>query len=387
MKSYNVNITVQLLFSVLLCSSASAQIERVWLTHKSNHPNRIVVNWTTKEPGNSVVRFGLTNQYGDEKQIAGNRTLHHVEIPLLEKNTVYHYSVRTGEHRSQDAIFKAYPTEVLRAVVIGNWTKKSDISAIRRDDPHLLLTAGDNISDIYQLCGIGNKECFKAYAQLIDRHPDLFQSTPFMPILGNHDKQIRPRGDRPPEDPVYDVDATAFRRFFELPDDEWKWHFDIPDFKVRFIALDLNHISDMGTTWQSCHEFHKGSKQFQWYRKLMDEGAPQRFVVTLYNESNLSTRTQEDGTWHDLIRQGTLAITGFGYFAERAEVDGFGYYNTSINGKGTRYPDPHSKFFASTDSYLLLTITKKPLKMTVEIKGLDGTVLDRQEYFEQDRRE
>ena len=39
------------------------------------------------------------------------------------------------------------------------------------------------------------------------------------------------------------IDATAFRRFFELPGDEWKWHFDVPDFDVRFIALDLNHIA------------------------------------------------------------------------------------------------------------------------------------------------
>ena len=58
--------------------------------------------------------------------------------------------------------------------------------------------------------------------------------------------------DDPPQEPVYDVNATAFRTFFELPDDEWKWHFDVPGFDVRFIALDLNHTSDMGTTWQAC---------------------------------------------------------------------------------------------------------------------------------------
>jgi hypothetical protein len=75
--------------------------------------------------------------------------------------------------------------------------------------------------------------------------------------IGNHDKEIRPRGSKPPEEPVYDINATAFRRFFELPGDEWKWHFDIPDFDVRFVALDLNHISDFGTTWQACHSFKK----------------------------------------------------------------------------------------------------------------------------------
>ena len=78
--------------------------------------------------------------------------------------------------------------------------------------------------------------------------------------------------------------------------------------------------------------------------------------------------------------KGTIAITGFGYYAERAEVDGFTYYNTSLSGKGDQYPDPKSQFLKGEDSYILLTVTKTPPKMIVEIKGLDGSVLDRKEY-------
>jgi hypothetical protein len=47
----------------LLAVSASAQVERIWLTHKTSDPNKIVVNWETAEPGNSVVRFGLSQNY------------------------------------------------------------------------------------------------------------------------------------------------------------------------------------------------------------------------------------------------------------------------------------------------------------------------------------
>ncbi|MBW3598447.1 MAG: hypothetical protein KY475_14395, partial [Planctomycetes bacterium] len=184
----------------------------------------------------------------------------------------------------------------------------------------------------------------KPYAALIHADPELFRSTPFLPVLGNHDREIRPRGDKPPAEPVYDVDATAFRRFFEFPGDEWKWHFDLPDFGVRFVALDFNHISDFGTTWQTCHAFAEDSDQFRWYEKLMEE--PPGLVVTLYNERNASIRNQAQGKWHDLFRRGTICITGFGYFAERAEVGGFPYYNTSLNGTGNQYPNPHSKFLA-----------------------------------------
>lgn len=276
------------------CSAAFAQVERVWLTHRTNDPSKIVVNWTTKEPGDSVVRFGLSSLYGEDVRVAGSRTLHHVEIPIAEKDKLYHYSVKTGEQTFADATFKAFPTDVLRVAVVADWQGRPDLSAILKDDVHLLLTAGDNISSLHQLCGVGEKDCIKPYAALIDRYPELFRSTPFMPILGNHDKEIRPRGDKPPEQPVYDIEATAFRRFFELPDDEWKWRFDVPDFGLRFIALDLNHISDIGTTWQTCHEFKKGSEQFEWYRKLTEDSSPP-FVVTLYNERNASMRSQESG--------------------------------------------------------------------------------------------
>ena len=365
-------------FFLLPCTSAFGQVERIWLTHQSNDPSKLVVNWMTKEPGSSMVQYGKTDQYAQEVIIDGNTSLHHVEIPLSERDTVYHYRVSTGNQTSSDATFKAYPHDLLRVAVAADWQGTPDLSAIMKDDVHLLLTAGDNISSIHQRCGAGNEDCIKPYAELIDQYPDLFRSTPFMPVLGNHDKEIRPRGNKPPEEPVYDIDATAFRRFFELPDDEWKWRFDVPGFDLRFVALDLNHISDFGTTWQACHSFDKDSEQFEWYRRLM-EGNSRRFVVTLYNERNAIIRTKEDAAWHDMFRKGTVAITGFGYYAERAEVDGFTYYNTAL-GKGDRYPDPHSKFLVSEASYILLTFTKKPPKMVVEIKGLDGSVLDHNEF-------
>jgi len=81
-----------------------------------------------------------------------------------------------------------------------------------------------------------------------------------------------------------------------------------------------------------------------------------------------------------MLRRGTIAITGFGFFAERAEVDDFTCYNTSLNGKGNRYPDPKSDFRASEDTYILLTFTKNPRKMAVEIKGWGGQVFDRTQY-------
>lgn len=356
--------------------AASPAITRIWLSHRSHDPSRMVINWLSDEPGDSVVRFGTTSELDQTVRVAGQTYLHHVEIPLVAKDAVYHYQVSTGDQRSAVATFKAYPTDVLRVAVAADWQRKPDLAVIVRDDPHLLLTAGDNVNSLYEKCGPGRTDCIKPYTALIEAYPRLFRSVPFMPVLGNHDRQIRPRGSAPPQEAAYDVKAMAFRRFFELPGDEWKWHFDVPDFGVRFVGLDFNHISDFGTTWQTCHAFGADSEQLAWYEKLM--GSPSPFVVTLYNERNASIRGQAGGRWHQLFRRGTACITGFGYFAERAVVDGFPYYNTSLSGQGDQYPDPQSAFLASEDSYILLTFDRKAGTMTAQIKNLSGKVLDQQ---------
>lgn len=355
-----------------------AQIERIWLSHKSADPSRVVVNWETAQPGNSIVWYGTTPSPEHRRTVEENVTLHHVEIPLEPKGAVYYYQVQTGTFSSPVVSFKAYPKDELRVAVIADLQGKPKLPGLLKDNVHIVMTAGDNVPNLWE-GGDGRKDCTKPYSKLIDAYPELFRTTIFMPVLGNHDKEIRPRGSAPPKEPVYDVNATAFRRFFELPDDEWKWYFDVPGFDVRFIALDLNHISDMGTTWQACHPFAAGSAQFEWCDRLTQR-IDRRFVGTLYNEQNASMRNKEGRRWHQMFRRGTICITGFGYFAERAVFEGHPYFNTSVSGRGDRYPDPNSKFLTSQDNYVLLTFPREPSEMIVDLKTLDGTVLDRTRY-------
>jgi len=363
-----------------LASTASAQVERIWLTHRSATPSHLVVSWETKQPGDSLVEYGTTAKLGETVKLPGSRTLHHVEIPLKQTDTTYHYRVKTGSQVSDIATFKGYPTKELRVALVADWGfAKPDLAALKKDDVHLLLTAGDNVPSLHQFCGAGVTNCTKAFSALIDSQPELFRSTPFMPALGNHDREIRPRGPKPPPENVYDTNALAYRTFFELPGDEWKWTFDIPVFDTRFIALDLNHIQDIGTTWQTCHALAEGSEQLRWYEDAMS-ATKAGHVITIYNEKNSVIRAQVKGKWGQLIQKGSLAITGFGYFAERAEVDGFSYYNTALKGNGDKYPDPKSAFFASEHSYILLTFKKDTGELTGALKSLDGRTLDQKTF-------
>src|SRR3954468_13957223 len=91
-------------------STAPAQVERVWLTHRTHDPSRLVVNWTSKEPGDSIVRYGTTSVYGQMVRIDELTALHYVEIAIPKKDVVYHYNVSTGPHSSPDATFKGDPS-------------------------------------------------------------------------------------------------------------------------------------------------------------------------------------------------------------------------------------------------------------------------------------
>ena len=354
----------------------AATIKRVWLTHATSDPSHMTVSWETATPGPSIVEFGTTAGYGQRAAVEESTTLHHVELPVTEKDTLYHYRVASGPDASADATFPAPPTKELRVVVVGDWgyAPKNDLAAILKESPHLLLTAGDNVPSLHE----AGREGIKAFSALIDRHPALFRSTPMIPSLGNHDREITSRGPgpKPPDHPVYDVDATAFRKFFALPGKQWIWHFDVPDFNVRFVALDMSHISDFGTHWQTCHAWQPDSEQFKWYQDLM-ASTQAGYVFTLMNEKQTAVNGRTQGAWHKEMRKGSALVTGFGYFADRAELaDGLPYFNTCLKGDGAPYKDPQSKYFAQEDNYLLLTFKQGEKTMTAQLKNLKGEVLD-----------
>lgn len=364
----------------LVATAALAQaapIERIWLSYADASAAKLTVNWESTAEGDSVVEYGATPALGERAVIAGKAVRHHVEIPAPEPGKALHYRVRTGAEASE--IFATAPAagDVLRVAIVADWgyAPGRDVAMVLKDEIHLLLTAGDNVPSLHEK----GKEGAKAFAALIDSQPALFRSTPFMPILGNHDRELTSRGPKPPEHAVYDVEARAYREFLALPGDEWKWHLDLAAFGVRFIALDLNHIQDFGTTWQTCHPWQPDSEQFRWYQSRMEETkAP--FVFTLMNEKQTQVNGLTKGAWHEQMRRGSALVSGFGYFAERAELaDGLPYFNTCLKGDGTLYKDPRSAFVAREDNYLLLTFHRGASHALVQLKNLRGKVLDTRE--------
>ena len=372
---FMIRTSLFILFLAAAMGARAEDITRLWLTHQTNDPSKVVVNWHTAESGDSVVEFGHTPKLGQSVRHDEPVTLHHVEVPMAA-GASFAYRVRSGGKVSGVHAAHGYLGDELRVAVFADagYAKSPWGEPVAREKPHLLISAGDHIPSLHKGQPVKPTDV-TAFLELVDRYPELFASTPWMPLLGNHDREMRPRGPKPPPEPVYDVEATAFREFFALPGDELKWHFDVPDFGVRFVALDLSHTQDQGTTWQTNHPFLAGSPQYEWYREIMASSS-QPFLITLYNERNSAVRGFAGGEYGRMIGKGSLAITGFGYFAERAEVDGVTYYNTSVGGKGTPYPDPKSALLKSEDNFILLTFRRTPRELRVELKNFGGEVLD-----------
>jgi hypothetical protein len=367
-----------LTFAVILATSLAMAEDapRIWLGMTRSGPSHLVVNWETGIAAKGVLSYGATEAC--ERQIeSAAATRHEVEVPFPAGGKDLFYRIRTGERTTPAYRVRSLDTKTLRVAIVGDWQGKPDLSALLADKPQLLITAGDNVPRLWTAKRKGDTANLDPYRQLVDRYRELFRTVPVLPALGNHDREILPRGNkRYPPQPTYDPAATAFRAFFSLPGDEWKWHLDVPGVGLRLIALDLNHTSDFGTTWQTCHPFDKASDQYRWYQGLVADPEPS-FIVTVQNEQNVAMRGRAGGIWPKLYTQGSAVVTGFGYFAERAEVDGFPYLNTSLNGRGAQYKDPKGVFLAGEDTYVLLTVAADPATAFLEIKSLAGKILDR----------
>jgi hypothetical protein len=356
-------------------ASGPVTITTIWLTHKTSSPTSLVINWETSTPGDSTVMLqspvGVANVFHQDESV----TLHHVSIPLSGPGS-YRYAVATGTAHSSMATFNGYPTDVLRVAVVGNWQAKPSLASIVADKVHLLMTAGDNVPGLHSLCGNDVKDCTKPYSALINAYPDMFRSIPFMPVLGNHDKEIRDPSTATATNPGYDVDATAFVKFFELPDEEWHWSFAMPDFDVRFIALDIAHVEGIGTPLQACHPYAAGTPQFNWYQSIVQGQLP-HFVVTLYNEKNETVRNTSNGAWSNLLSHTTITGTAYSYMAERAQAGTVTYYDTSLDASLGKLLDSMSQVSFSIPNYMLLEFNRAAGTMSVDLKNLtNGASLD-----------
>ncbi len=126
------NTIAGVILILLSFEASTAQVERIWLTYPSNKPDTLSINWETASPGNSVVRYGTTEEYDSTVTVPANTRLHQVKIPLSSGVPEYHYQVSTHDQQSPDYTFRYDPTDELRVAVVADWQGKPPLDKLLR---------------------------------------------------------------------------------------------------------------------------------------------------------------------------------------------------------------------------------------------------------------
>ncbi|MHA1116420.1 MAG: fibronectin type III domain-containing protein, partial [Candidatus Heimdallarchaeaceae archaeon] len=159
----------------------------IHLSWKSNTSTTIVVSWRTNDIGPSIVEYGKTTEYGNT--VNGTEGIyHHVELTDLEPDTIYHYRIYNGieDYKwTKDFTFKTGNNgKYARFVAWGDSRSLRDdrrkvIETVYYMQPDFSVFTGDLVDS--------GKEKNQWYNWFADFYP-LISISPFMPILGNHEK-------------------------------------------------------------------------------------------------------------------------------------------------------------------------------------------------------
>lgn len=376
--------------AIVLAGVAGAAwgIDCIWLTHRTDTQERTVINWHTAGEGAGVVRWGESEacERVAKEEGGGEEGIHFAEIPTPGYGKRYWYRIECGGRKSRTWSFETAPADEVRVAVVGNlgFCPRKEWETVRADKPHMIMTAGDNVGQVHGRRK-GDLRNVGPFLRLMRSSPETFATLPFMPVLGNHDKEVGPRsfGRKPYRSKdVYDVDATAFLSVYRLPEKGWRWSFRFPQCGVAFLAVDAQHLSDLGTTLQSCHDMGAGDEQYGWYTNRVAE-LEGNFRVTVFNASVRGFTRCAGGIWGKAVKGTELGVTGFGYYGEQVVLgDGMTFFNTSMaNPNGATYPysrkeGGETKFLEACPNYLLLTFAGGRGEVRAELKDArDGRVM------------
>ncbi len=223
---------------------ADAPITRIWLTHAETTPETITINWEAPSAGASLVEFGSGESLGASVESKVDSRQQHVSVPFPRTGDLY-YRVRTGASHSSIHRVKSYGDDELRVAFVADWQDYPPFDAVLADAPHLLISCGDMVHGLVRADDLGDKFFTDPFSHVIGQYSELFAVTPFMPLLGNHDRQLFPRFLKPPAKPIFDLDATAFRSFFPLPEPGWNWYLDIPDATGLVSTPLVHHVAEL----------------------------------------------------------------------------------------------------------------------------------------------
>jgi hypothetical protein len=213
-------------------------------------PTSIVIVWETDQPTDSVVKYGLTTEYGSTASDAALVTRHVITLAGLNPYTTYHYRVGTSARDlSGDNTLKtaAGPTQTsFNFVVYGDCrtgvaAHQSVVDGIISVAPDFYLNTGDLVE---------SGALMSDWDSFFAIEKDLMSTTTLFPAIGNHEEN-----------------HPNYFDFFYLPGNERWYSFDYGH--AHFVSLQVDGYGD----------YSVGSEQYLWLEQdLAGSTQPWKFV-------------------------------------------------------------------------------------------------------------
>lgn len=343
---------VRLILSVWVAVASAATAQTLTRGPLIQNPDSLTTTmtlvWWTNVAGDSTVEYGTTMALGSSVtvpqtgscEIGGAGTCHIVTLTGLSPGTKYFYQLRTNgtivvpvSATSYFHTFKSpSDTSDLVFTVIGDWGANSSAQnniANRQnaDDPHLVVTVGDNAYQNGTQSDWDNNAFTAAYEALL-------KHVLFVPALGNHD--VNNVG---PANWFNSVEIKMHVLPRNAPPGQEERYFSFDTQDAHFVVLDSNAPTD--------------ATQIAWLQgDLAATTRKWKFVFLHHTPFSCANGLLSLGSNHDVRSNWNprfeeygvdIVFTGHDHIYERSRLvddttpDGFGGYFSGADGKGTYY--------------------------------------------------
>ncbi|TFH01044.1 MAG: hypothetical protein E4H13_05905, partial [Calditrichales bacterium] len=171
----------------------------------------VTIKWSTLEGESRVIAPDSS------VQLIRAYEQHEMLLSRLKADTVYHFNINGDSTGRGAGTFRTFPREIkpFKFVTLGDTRSRHDVhkkivDRVVNETPLFVVNTGDLVS---------NGENIQDWEQFFRINYDLMRSTPYFPVLGNHEK-----------------DSKFYFDFFDLPGNERYYHFSVGD--ALFIILD-----------------------------------------------------------------------------------------------------------------------------------------------------
>jgi Calcineurin-like phosphoesterase/Purple acid Phosphatase, N-terminal domain len=337
--------------------------------------DEITIMWETIFPTYGKVLYGEKGNLNlevFEDEIPSN--MHEITLEGLAPNKTYGYRVECNNISSNEQKFTTKNTEIapFKFVVLGDTRSRHDIhsrivKSIVEKDPLFVINTGDMVGDGRD---ISDWETFFK----INR--ELMRNTPYYTVLGNHEK-----------------DSPYYYKFFDLPNNERYYSFNVGD--ALFVILDSEgeNISDtsyvIGENSENFWQKNFGeyfATQKKWLEDVLEQNKEAGFIFVfqhkpLYSvmKSRVAEAERYRKIWGDVFDRYNIQVfmNGHDHHYHHAIKKRVHYITTAGGGAGLYQMDgpiPETIKLSKIEHFVLVSI--KDNEAVLNVIDIDGNEIE-----------